>query len=75
MLGRVFKDKGSVGEGEKRTFPLRQGERLLRLDGVKPLPGIPPPSSTPQNVPSSLTQAGGATCEEGMSGQVHSDEV
>lgn len=51
MLGRVFKDKGSVGEGtrEKRTFSSGQGMRLLRLDRVKqhppraeePLPGTP----------------------------------
>lgn len=73
-MGRVFTDKGSVGKGEKRTFPLRQGERLPRLDGVKLLPGI---SAPPQGMFPLVasTQAGGATCEEGMSGQVHSDEV
>lgn len=40
MLGRVFKDKGSVGEGttEKRTFSSRQGKRLLSLDRVKQHP-------------------------------------
>lgn len=40
MLGRVFKDEGCVGEGtgDKRTFPSKQGHRLLRLDGVKQCP-------------------------------------
>lgn len=40
MLGRVFEEKGSVGEGtgEKRTFSSRQGEILLRLDRGKQRP-------------------------------------
>lgn len=55
-MGRVFTDKGSVGKGEKRTFPLRQGERLPRLDGVKLLPGIS--ATPPGNVPSSSKHPG-----------------
>lgn len=78
MLGRVFKDKSSVGKGtmEKRTFSSGQETAEAGQSGAALAQGRGASARhpLPVNLPPSSTQAGGAKCE-GVSGQVRSDWV
>lgn len=69
-MGRGFEDKGNVGKGteEESPFPSRQEEGAEAGQSAAWYP-------LPVNLPSSPSQAGGAKCKEGRSGQVRSDYV